>query len=118
MGLYINPEGMSKEAWLQHILALEVSEEEWTWKQRPEGLVPLCHIWNPSFTALLIAHHPREMEVALPVRGDDRPRRYYFAPIAAVAKELGEDMIQAIRADLDDGHIQATCEWHLTKEGR
>lgn len=110
MGVYLNPRGMTKEEWLrQH--AREVTLDEWTWEKREPGQMPLCAVEIP-YPAVLICYFRREMERALPRPGrDERPRRYYFAPIAEVRKQPDLKGLEgAIRTDRAQGFTRDLVE--------
>lgn len=85
MGLYINPPDMTKEQWLDTFAEpLRISHlrepQPWNW-------LPICHIDNGPFTAAGIAFSNKEYAAFR--YPDRRPKRWFRAPIPALAEVTG-----------------------------
>ena len=82
MGYYIDPEGMTKEAWLS-ANAEEVSAvPDWDEAHSAQKL-PVCLVDNVIFTAAGVCFDRREhAEFSRP--SDRRPKRWFVAPIRAL----------------------------------
>jgi hypothetical protein len=110
MGIYLNPRGITKEGWLRDH-AREVDVAFWTWENRQPGEMPLCAV-SGNWTAVLICYFRREMDRARVRPGvDERPRRYFFAPISEVRKQPDlQGLEPAIRKDAGHGFIRDVVE--------
>lgn len=77
MGLYVNPTGMTKEAWIDQHAVAEISPEEMVRDRAKligDGLIPLVLVNNGPFTALAVVCSARDaVEFTYP--GDRRPKR-------------------------------------------
>ena len=99
MGLYVNPDGMTKEAWLDRNALAEISPEEMVRnhaKLIAERMVPMVWINNGPFTALAVGYSSRE--VADFARPDPRPKRYLVVGRDSLAQEssgVGESALAA-----------------------
>jgi hypothetical protein len=88
MGVYINPQGTSKEAWLLD----HATDHSFypVWDAVPEGYLPVCLVLNPGFTAAGVAYDKAEME-AFADPSDQRIRRWYMVRMT----DLTDDVIGA-----------------------
>jgi len=83
MGYYVNPEGESKETWLDRNGTVEM----YTPKTMPtDNSVYVCLVDNGPFTAGGIAYSQQELE-AFQHPGDYRPKTWYKVPVDKI-KEL------------------------------
>lgn len=75
MGLYVNPKGQSKEAWLaEHG---EITDAPASVKERP-GHLPVCLVDNGAFTAAGVAVDEQELSMFKGNGRDPRPKRWYW----------------------------------------
>lgn len=80
MGMYINPEGMTKETWLKDKgIPLPPGDEPKKLADAPEGYLPVCLVVNAGFTAAGICFSDDELEAFQ--RPDDlRPKLWLVVP--------------------------------------
>lgn len=111
MGYYINPPEGTKEQWLEKFGQM-ISDPAWP---APEGMIPVCLIENPTFTAAGIAYCEEEFkgflapdstpeEIAAAKQsveasggaffsldsGRQRPRTWYYVPIEKIIQMAPE----------------------------
>lgn len=89
MGLYVNPNGMSKEDWLESH-GTEVSRDE---AVISDDSLPVVLVDNGPFTAAGIGHSERELSAFLDSPMDQRPKRIFLcarSDLEAVQPELKE----------------------------
>lgn len=78
MGAYVNPEGMSKEDWLE-------KHGNWhphqpiAWEDVEEGSLPVVLVSNPGFTAAAIGFNKEEYRVF--IEPDGRFKEFYTVKI-------------------------------------
>jgi len=82
MGIYLNPPGESKEAFLER-MGERVSGVNWS--KLDSNKVPVIWIDNGPFSAAGIAYNKKELEAFL-AEPDDRPRKLYLVPVDEVVK--------------------------------
>ncbi|HHE64886.1 MAG TPA: hypothetical protein ENL09_02580 [Bacteroidetes bacterium] len=82
MGVYVNPENMTKEEWLMKF-AEGVSQPQFTLANDDE-YVYLCWMDNGAFTALAVIDDDREL--AGFAHNDGRPKLWYKSKVADVNK--------------------------------
>lgn len=87
MGVYISLDaGADREAALDAFLAQHgVPVERVSWSNVPDGMLPVCRVWNPSFSAAAVAYSEREMTRFLH-DGTDRAKRWYLVPLAELRR--------------------------------
>lgn len=86
MGFYINPEGITKERWLdENAKPISVPINMEIFKNKASDEIPLCLVDNGAFTALGVCFNPNEMMVFNDVR-DGRIKFWYMAKKEDVKK--------------------------------
>ncbi len=75
MGIYIDPQGKSKEQWLVE-KAFEIDIKSPGWPPQRDQVI-LCLVQNPTFSALGVCFNMREKEAF--EYPDGRPRKWYWA---------------------------------------
>jgi len=91
MGVYINPPGQSKEAWLEEHGLLLINPPVWP---PPQGFSFVCHVDNGPFSAAAVVYNEKEfMHFHQPnfTRPDFRRKKWY-------AVESGKLLDQSIVA--------------------
>ena len=78
MGYYINPHGVSKEAWLIEN-GVHISETEARSVFDEGSDLPVCLVDNGIFTAAAVAYDTREFQ-AFTLPDDDRPKCWFRVP--------------------------------------
>lgn len=92
MGIYINPSGQSKNAWLQEN-AVEIPGMPRDFSAVPSGAVMLCLASNGLFDALAVLYSDGELKEF--TRPDDlRPRSYYYAQEAKLPEYVQGELRQ------------------------
>ena len=82
MGVYINPQGQTKENFLmQH--GRRVTSLELDFNTRPADALPCVWVDNGSFTAIIVLYTLREFEYIVNYK-DPRPKKYYYVSLDAI----------------------------------
>jgi hypothetical protein len=90
MGIYINPSGQSKNAWLQEN-AVEIPGVPRDFSAVPGGAVMLCLANSGLFDALAVLYSDGELREF--TRPDDmRPRSYFYAEEAKLPADVQEEL--------------------------
>jgi hypothetical protein len=101
MGIYINPQGMTKEQWLEKngILADEVFLNEITEKTFHKNfgsLLPICLVDNGPFTAANVGYKIQEIKWWFH-KDDLRPKKFYIVCIEDLEKVLDKEQMVFIK---------------------
>lgn len=98
MGYYIEPPNCTKEQWLREhaIYLVPPGPDAWSTLQKFQdthpGMLPVCLVQNPYFTAAGICFSQRELE-AFMVPADSRRKTWYAASIERL-KEVCPELLR------------------------
>lgn len=93
MGIYVNPEGETKEDWLAKHGKILLGVPKWD--DVEEGKLPVCLLDNGPFTAAGVADSPSELD-AFSRPDDPRPKTWFMVSIVDLETVCGEELTEEV----------------------